>query len=114
MAPSRFREARPGYLAGFSLFLVLQSENKTMTREQVWKALWEDPKYVRLHARKDRIGKLWNEANVYKRPEEDRLSEQFARANKAIQRYEDEALAKAGAELSGAPPKPIKTSRRRR
>lgn len=66
-----------------------------MTREQVWEALWRDPRYLRLQERKDRIGKQWNEANAYKLPTEMRLSALYTKANKAIQRYEDAALAAA-------------------
>lgn len=78
-------------------------QSRGMTREQVWKALWSDPKYIRLHERKDRIGKAWNEADANKRPEATHLSEQFTRANKAIQRYEDAALKDAKVSPAPAP-----------
>lgn len=66
-----------------------------MTREQVWKALWSDPKYIQLQAHKDRVAKQWNAANSYKLPEEAKLSEAFTRASKAIEKYENAALEKA-------------------
>lgn len=66
---------------------------KTPTaREQAWKNLWADPKYLRLHARKDAIAKAWNMADAYKQPEAAELSKRLTRANKALQKYEDARL----------------------
>jgi hypothetical protein len=66
-----------------------------MTRADVFKALWADPKYLSLHARKDRIAidLRWAQANG--RPEAASLAAAFARAAKRITRYEDAALGAA-------------------
>ncbi len=65
------------------------------TREQVWKQMWTEPKYIRLHERMNRIAKAWNEADAYKRPDAAALSKRLTAANKAIQKYEDAKLAAA-------------------
>jgi hypothetical protein len=34
-------------------------------RERVWRALWEDPKYLKIHERKDQKAKDWNYWDAY-------------------------------------------------
>jgi hypothetical protein len=71
-------------------------------RERVWKELWEDPKYLKIHERKDRLFKDWNfwDARALRSPEyrdkADKAHRSYKRALKRMYAYENAALEKAG------------------
>ncbi len=66
-------------------------------RAAVFASLWSDPKYVRLHARKDKLGRAWNVADARKEPQAAAAEKRFMAAIRRVQKYEDAALIKAGA-----------------
>lgn len=78
------------------------TSKKVSPREAVFAALWNDKRYLRLHAYKDSVGKAWNRADAWKHTksgdpkEAERLSRMHHRAMARLQRYEDAALRKAG------------------
>ncbi len=41
-------------------------ETDSAKRAKLMDLLWNDPKYLRLHARKDRLLRAWNEADAFK------------------------------------------------
>ena len=65
-------------------------------REAVFVALWNDPKYVELHERKDRAGRAWNEADARKESDAPKRLRAFESAIGAITSYEREAFEAAG------------------
>lgn len=65
-------------------------------RAAVFSSCWQDPKYLRLHARKDAIGKAWNFADSRGEPEAKALLQRFKAACRRISAFEDAKLRKAG------------------
>lgn len=68
-----------------------------MNIKQVFEKLWQDPKYLRLHARKDAALRAAILAEAYKDPEDRQAKANAAakRAVRALGKYEDAALAAA-------------------
>ena len=50
-------------------------------RHAAWVAMWEDPRYVRLHAKKDEALRVWNRADFY-----GYSAERKARCERAVKR----------------------------
>ncbi len=74
---------------------------KTTTTAAVWTTLWADAKYLRLQARKDRAIKAYVLATSYRTTGYEGLVKKLdataKRACRALQKYEDAALAAAKA-----------------
>ena len=71
-------------------------------REHLWRDLWEQPAYLRLHERKDRLLKAWNHADAYgEREKAAHLAELSKRAVRRIQKYEDALFARHGTSAAG-------------
>ena len=71
-------------------------------REALWRELWEQPAYLRLHERKDRLLKAWNHADAYgEREKAAHLSELAKRAVRRIQKYEDAFFARHHSKATG-------------
>lgn len=68
------------------------------TRADVFEALWKDPKYLRLHERKDKLAKLWNREDATKHlpggsPERaEKLDKLYRAAMRRVTAYEDKEL----------------------
>lgn len=67
-----------------------------MSRDAVFVSLWSDPKYLKLHARKDAIGKMFRHAAQYDSVAAESVGRQFAAACRRISKYKDKALKAAG------------------
>lgn len=65
-------------------------------RGAVFAALWQDPKYQRLHERKARIAAAWSRCHMSPVAEEKSLARRHKAACRRIQAYEDAALRAAG------------------
>lgn len=69
-----------------------------LSRADVFEALWKDPKYLRLHERKDKLAKAWNMADAYKNspggsPEKAaHLDKLYRAAMRRVTHYEDKEL----------------------
>ena len=81
-----------------------QKRHASKTRADVYAALWEDPKYLRLHKAKDLALHAWNVLDAYKSHpahvnEPEKLKKADARAKRSLRRlndYEDAAMKKNG------------------
>ncbi len=66
-------------------------------RELKWEKIWQDKRYVKLIAFKDRVAREWNIADAYKNTpsgspaKAEKLSKAFHRANLRIYAYEKKA-----------------------
>lgn len=73
---------------------------KETARRAVYAALWETPKYVKLHALKDRLGPIWNRADAFQHtpggsPEKaTKLRARLGRVHRRLNKLEEEALYK--------------------
>ena len=73
------------------------------TRQEVFAALWQDPKFVRLNAHKDKVNRALTYAEAYASSNPvlaadiPNLKRRFKRAMRNIVRYEDAAMKAAGA-----------------
>lgn len=66
----------------------------TAKRAAVWEQIWTNPKYLALTARKDKALRDWSFAKAYQpKPAQDAASKLVTRAVRALQRFEDAALA---------------------
>lgn len=65
-------------------------------REEVWRKLWADPKYLRIQAFKDKALRAWNYADARKSKDLPQATRRKDRALARQYRYENAALLKAG------------------
>lgn len=72
------------------------STSAAHSRASVFASCWQQPTYLSLHARKDRIGAAWNRADAQGRPEAVRLGKVLDRIVSRITAFEDSALGAAG------------------
>lgn len=94
--------AKQARLAHLEKAVLGTPSSSKVSRSDVFEALWKDPKYLRLHERKDKLAKLWNQADAYKNspggsPEKAaQLDRIYRAAMRRVTAYEDKALKAAG------------------
>jgi hypothetical protein len=69
-------------------------------QEDVFRALWKDKKYLRLHAFKDEALKAWNRADAHHDLDLPKHQRRVKRALRRLQDYEDRAIAIAKAKVN--------------
>jgi hypothetical protein len=69
---------------------------KEKKRAAVYEELWKDPRFLRLEAHKDKALRAWNQANAFHTPDEAKKDASAKRALRALNKYIDLAMKKAG------------------